>query len=104
VAWDQEFAKDLQSGSASIRKAPITNGNSILKFQNSEQKGVERHTVFTRDKQVTTEATSQEQISVILTNAADDPASQARLVALANGVMDYLQTEGLLTRLVAGEM
>lgn len=106
TVWDQEFAKDLATGSTSVRKAPITNGNSILKISHAESKGVERHQVFLRDKIIVDGAVGQEQAHIVITCAADDPSSVARAKALAVGLCSECVSESgeLLDDVLAGQL
>lgn len=102
--WDQEFRKEIAEGNTSVRKAPLPGGNSILKISHNETKGVERHTIFVRDKILAEMGTEQEQVTVIGTHKADDPASEARLLLLIDGIATKLQEEGFASDVVAGQM
>lgn len=104
--WDAEFAKDIADNSASIRKAPLTGGNSILKYAHSEQKSVERHQMFLRDKTASDGVTNQEQAYIVLTCKADDPASALRAIALGAALCTHAtaSSNAILTQMVAGQM
>lgn len=105
--WDAEFAKEIAEGSTSVRKASLTDGNSILRVSHSESKGVERHLVSVRDK---TQAAGEEdptivQAHVVLTCPADDPTEAANVVALAQGLLEEItaSSNAILTAVVAGQ-
>lgn len=104
--WDKEFAKDVADGSASIRKANITGGNSVEKIAHAETKGISRHQVFLRDKALIDEVTEQEQAYIVVTHKADNPASELRALALAKGLCAYCGAEDgeILSQVIAGQM
>lgn len=101
--WDQEFAKEIADGTTTVRKAPITNGNSILKISHSETKGVERHLVFVRDKMTIEGVSCQEQAYLVVTCAADDPASKARAVNIALGLGAKVAEANFLPSVLDGQ-
>lgn len=102
--YDAEFAKELASGSCSVRKANITNGNSILKIGTSESKGVERHQILVRDKTVVDNAEKIDQAYVVASFASDDPTAAARTAAILVGLANWLTgTSGLIPKVLAGE-
>lgn len=91
-AWDPRYQEEVASGAASLRKAVITDGESLLRIAHSQSKqGVKRHVASVRDEVVDSDGVIHPvQFHLVWTYDADDPTGPSRAIALGAGCRDWV--------------
>lgn len=105
-AWDKEFEKDIAAGNTKIRKCDLPLGNSAHKVQHSETKsGIERHVCSVRDKTTAGDDSGDiEQVQLVVTFNADDPAARERARLLVFGFNCAINATGWLQDFLSGSL
>lgn len=90
-AWDKDFQAEIASGSTSIRKAAITDGESLHRISHSSpKKGRERHLEQMVETVIDTADVERVRKVHIVLEHDDTPAERAAVIALAEGFIASL--------------
>jgi hypothetical protein len=104
-AFVPKYAKQLAAGNTVCAKADLVGGVSYMRVSHESQGGIQRHLVSVEDKYIDGEGNeSIDKVHRVLSCKDTDPAAEARLELLSAGVDSWLDTAGLQTSIVNGEL
>lgn len=104
-AFVPKYAKQLAAGNTVCAKADITDGVSVARVSHESQGGVQRHLVSFEDIRI--DANGDEHIQKVhrvLSCKDNDPVSESGLELLSAGVDTWLDTAGIQSSIVNGEL
>jgi cation transport regulator ChaC len=100
----RDYKRVLSSGPGIIRRAVITDGESLLTINHETKKGVDRALVKVQDTttdSTTGEVTVETVHMVVATKDGSDPSNAEKLAT--DGIGYFLNTAGVMSQILFGE-